>query len=90
MSDEAGKPMASNLRTACLAILAELEREFFAVRTFTELKQSTGLRHSEIEAALAELQSRQLVGKWRKVVDKVKGGRKGYQRIYDPNAKPFA
>jgi hypothetical protein len=78
--------VSDDLKAACLAILAELEREFFAVRTFTELQRSTGLRRSEIEAALAELQSRQLVGKFGKVKG---GGSKGYQRIYVPNAKPL-
>jgi DNA-binding IclR family transcriptional regulator len=70
-----------NLRTACLAILTELEREFFSRRTFTELRRSTGLSQAEVEWALAELKSRQLVSK---------GGKNGvYERIYVPDAKPF-
>ncbi len=75
---------ASNLRAACLAILAELEREFLSVRTFTELRRSTGLSQSEVEAALAELNSRRLVAKG------LMGKRHGYFRIYVSNAKPFA
>jgi DNA-binding IscR family transcriptional regulator len=72
------------IRAACLAILAELEREFFAVRSFTELEQSTGLPHHVVEAALTELKARRLVEKGIGV-----GGRKGYQRVYVPDAKPI-
>jgi hypothetical protein len=80
----------ADLRVACLAVLAELEREFFSVWTFTELKQSTALLQREVEAALGELQSRQLVGK---TIRPARPGRKaahGYQRIYVPDAKPLA
>ncbi len=68
-----------NLRTACLAILTELEREFFSRKTFTELRQSTGLSQAEVEWTLAELKSRKLVGM----------GLGGYERIYVPDAKPL-
>lgn len=80
----------AELKAACLAILAELEREFFAVLTFTELRQSTGLLRREVEAALAELQSRRLVGKTiRPHRPGRKGANQGYQRIYVPDAKPL-
>jgi len=78
-----------DLKAACIAILAELEREFFAVLTFTELKQRTGLMQREVEAALAELQSRQLVGRTvRPSRPGRKGANQGYQRIYVPDANP--
>lgn len=80
-----------NLKAACLAVLMELEREFFSVLTFTELKESTGLPQAVVEAALAELESRNLVGRTiraRRVRPRMKALH-GYQRIYVPDAKPF-
>jgi DNA-binding transcriptional ArsR family regulator len=73
----------SHLDSACRAILAELEHEFWTKLTFTELRAATGLSQGTIDQALLELRRRRLVD-----TDK-RDGKNCLIRIYVPDAIPL-
>jgi DNA-binding transcriptional ArsR family regulator len=75
---------SSHLDSAGRAILAELEREFTTMLTFTELRVATGLSQGIVDQALLELRRRRLVDKCRR-----RDGKNCLMRIYVQEAIPL-